>query len=79
MTECWNVEFLHKVTLIAGRDVVPAKAGKQFWHTGFPRVKHGAGLVKPGMTNYTRLVLFISLTQYSTIPVFHYSIEDSYV
>jgi len=78
--ESWNVEFLHKVTLVAGRDLVPAKAGNQFWHTGFPRVKHRAGLVKTGMTNYIRLMLlFISLTQYSTIPVFHYSIEDSYV
>ncbi|MDI6762511.1 MAG: hypothetical protein QME83_05690, partial [Thermodesulfobacteriota bacterium] len=29
---------------------ISAKAGIQFKNTGFPRVKHGAGLVKPGMT-----------------------------
>jgi hypothetical protein len=31
--------------------VIPAKAGIQFKNNGFPRVKHGAGFVKPGMTN----------------------------
>jgi hypothetical protein len=35
-----------------GKDVIPAKAGIQE-NTGFPRIKYGAGLVKPGMTNYT--------------------------
>jgi hypothetical protein len=30
--------------------VIPAKAGIQK-NTGFPRIKYGAGLVKPGMTN----------------------------
>jgi hypothetical protein len=29
---------------------MPAKAGIQVRNTGFPRVKHGAGLVEPGMT-----------------------------
>jgi hypothetical protein len=31
--------------------VIPAKAGIQLRKTGFPRIKYGAGLVKPGMTN----------------------------
>ena len=52
-----------------------------------PRIKYPvsstgqakAGLVKPGMTNYTKLMLlYMSLTQYSTIPVFHYSMENSH-
>jgi hypothetical protein len=30
--------------------VIPAKAGIQEKKTGFPRIKSGAGLVKPGMT-----------------------------
>jgi len=29
----------------------PAKARIQSTNTGFPRIKYGAGLVKPGMTN----------------------------
>ena len=32
-------------------DVVPAKAGNQYLKIGFPRIKYGAGLVKPGMTS----------------------------
>jgi hypothetical protein len=32
------------------RAVIPAKAGIQVEKTGFPRVKHGAGLIKSGMT-----------------------------
>jgi len=45
-----------------------------------PRIEHGAGLVKPGMTNCTRLMLlYLSLAQYSTTPVFHYSVENSHV
>ncbi len=35
--------------------VIPTKAGIQE-ETGFPRVKHGAGLVKPGMTDWIRLI-----------------------
>jgi hypothetical protein len=31
--------------------VIPAKAGIQRRNTGFPRIKYGAGSVKPGMTN----------------------------
>jgi hypothetical protein len=31
--------------------VIPAKAGIQPKNTGFPRIKYGASLVKPGMTN----------------------------
>jgi len=30
---------------------IPAKAGIQLKNTGFPRIKHGAGFAKPGMTN----------------------------
>jgi NodT family efflux transporter outer membrane factor (OMF) lipoprotein len=35
---------------ISPEAVIPSKAGIQIKNTGFPRVKHGAGLVKPGMT-----------------------------
>ena len=31
------------------KGVIPAKAGIQIRNTGFPRIKYGAGLVKPGM------------------------------
>jgi hypothetical protein len=49
-------------TLITIKQVIPAKAGIQ-GRTGFPRIKYGAGLVKPGMTNYTGLLsLCIKLT-----------------
>ena len=51
------------MTLITEKDVIPAKAGIQACpcenrepvskNTGFPRIKYGAGLVKPGMTNHT--------------------------
>jgi hypothetical protein len=35
---------------ISSKAVIPAKAGIQLRNTGFPRIKYGAGLVKPGMT-----------------------------
>jgi len=35
---------------ISGIGVIPAEAGIQNKSTGFPRIKYGAGLVKPGMT-----------------------------
>ena len=35
---------------ISSQAVIPAKAGIQIGNTGFPRIKYGAGLVKPGMT-----------------------------
>jgi hypothetical protein len=35
---------------ISYHTVIPAKAGIQFRNPGFPRIKCGAGLVKPGMT-----------------------------
>ena len=41
--------------LIAPKDVIPAKAGIQE-NTGFPRIKYGASLVKPGMTNCARFM-----------------------
>jgi hypothetical protein len=37
--------------LITITDVIPAKAGIQK-DIGFPRIKYGADLVKPGMTNH---------------------------
>ncbi len=40
--------------------VIPAKAGIQR-NAGFPRVKHGAGLVKPGMTELLRLLLPLTI------------------
>ena len=46
---------LYTATLIAAKGVIPAKAGIQE-NTGFPRVKHGAGLVKPGMTKCIKLM-----------------------
>jgi hypothetical protein len=30
---------------------IPAKAGIRLRNTGFPRIKYGAGSIKPGMTN----------------------------
>jgi hypothetical protein len=48
---------LYTASLITAKHVIPAKAGIQE-NTGFPRIKYGAGLVKPGMTNRLR---FISL------------------
>ena len=42
-------------------DVVPSKAGNQFSNTGFPRVKHGAGSVKPGTTEFLRLLLPLTI------------------
>jgi len=49
-------EYSYTASLITTAHVIPAKAGIQE-NTGFPRVKHGAGLVKPGMTNRTRFML----------------------
>ena len=90
--ECWNdgmlgfyTELLYsqKNTSFLRKQesrLVPVKTGNQcFKDYGFPRIKYGAGLVKPGMTNCTGLMLlYLSLTQYSTIPVFHYSMENSH-
>ena len=49
------VSFLYTATLIIAKAVIPAKAGIQK-NTGFPRIKYGAGLVKPGMTNRLRFM-----------------------
>ncbi len=38
-------------------DVIPAEAGIQTKMTGFPRIKCGAGSVKPGMTNKAKGIL----------------------
>ena len=48
-------KYLCVATLITTKAVILAKAGIQK-NTGFPRIKYGAGLVKPGMTNGTRLM-----------------------
>jgi len=47
------MNILKYTTLVRARDVIPPKAGIQE-NTGFPRIKYGAGLVKPGMTKYKR-------------------------
>jgi hypothetical protein len=41
---------MNLIILYISEGVIPPKVGIQFRNTGFPRVKHGAGLVKPGMT-----------------------------
>jgi hypothetical protein len=46
---------LYIATSMTAKVVIPAKAGIQE-ETGFPRVKHGAGLIKPGMTDWIRLI-----------------------
>jgi hypothetical protein len=48
-------QILYTATLIMTKDVIPAKAGIQE-NTGFPRIKYGAGSVKPGMTNWIRFM-----------------------
>ena len=65
-----KLQMRYTATSIAAKDVIPAKAGIQK-STGFPRIKYGAGLVKPGMTNYIRLM---SPCIKPNIPVFHHSI-----
>jgi hypothetical protein len=37
--------------------VIPAKARIHPGNAGFPRIKYGAGLVKPGMTNKGKVIL----------------------
>ena len=51
---------------ISSEAVIPAKAGIQLRNTGFPRIKYGAGLVKPGMTIKVKGLL----TQYTRIQGF---------
>jgi len=36
--------------MATSKNVIPAKAGIRLRNTGFPRIKYGAGLAKPGMT-----------------------------
>jgi len=50
MTEILNSST---ASLISTEHVIPAKVGIQE-NTGFPRIKYGAGSIKPGMTNSTR-------------------------
>ncbi len=42
---------------ISSEAVIPAKAGIQPRNTGFPRIKYGASLVKPGMTTTVKGLL----------------------
>jgi hypothetical protein len=44
------------VISIAVKGVIHTKVGIQK-SMGFPRIKYGAGLFKPGMTNYIRLIM----------------------
>ena len=59
--------LLRRAPLITSKGVIPAKTGiqassrrkpgtREERNTGFPRIKYGAGFVKPGMTNYARLM-----------------------
>ncbi len=50
MTEILNS---YTASLISTEHVIPAKVGIQE-NTGFPRIKYGAGSIKPGMTNCIR-------------------------
>ena len=70
MTEFTKNNNLYKVTLIPAKAVIPAPypvvgSNRQVRDKlqqesrkalGFPRIKYGAGLVKPGMTNRIRLM-----------------------
>ena len=47
--------ILYTASLITAEHVIPAKAGIQE-NTGFPRIKYGASLIKPGMTNRLRFI-----------------------
>jgi hypothetical protein len=73
--------LLYTATLIPTKSVIPAKAGIQasslrkqgtsMLRTGFPRIKYGAGLVKPGMTNCWNL-LSNKKRVLPTIPLFQF-------
>jgi|GEM_PF-4997835 len=58
------INILYTASLISREHVIPAKAGIQE-NTGFPRIKYGAGLVKPGMTEKekTSVVVYNLLTR----------------
>ena len=62
-----SITFLPIATLIRSDIVIPAKAGIQkkprsplspikASNPGFPRINYGAGLVKPGMVNFIRVM-----------------------
>jgi hypothetical protein len=52
MMECWNVGFLHKATLIAAKDVIPAKAGIQKVKDWIPGQARNDNLYKTYFTVY---------------------------
>jgi len=62
---------------ISHQAVIPAKAGIQFRNPGFPRIKYGAGLVKPGMTikvmglptHHTNTNVLIYVTPHPPLPL----------
>ncbi len=47
-----SIVVILKLLYINSEIVIPAEAGIQLRNTGFPRIKYGAGSVKPGMTKY---------------------------
>jgi len=54
----WHANVVNLTLLYINFEVViPAKAGIQSKNTGFPRIKYGAGSVKPGMTNKAKIFL----------------------
>jgi len=72
--------ILYTATSLTAKSVIPAKAGIQtsslrkqgtsIYYTGFPRIKYGAGLVKPGMTNYIRLISSCIALTFITLSIF---------
>ena len=50
-----KITIIYTASLLTTDRVIPAKAGIQE-STGFPRIKYGAGLVKPGMTKCIRIM-----------------------
>ena len=68
----------YTATSIAAKDVIPAKAGIQK-STGFPRIKYGAGFVKPGMTKCTGIYVVMH-NHHDSIPKwpwdFNYAIDE---
>jgi hypothetical protein len=44
-------EYGFLAILVSKRSTEQAQAGIQFKNTGFPRIKYGAGSVRPGMTS----------------------------
>ncbi len=49
---------IYTATEVASTSVIPAKTGIHK-NPGFPRIKYGAGLVKPGMTNQDKACRYV--------------------